>query len=237
MFIRALILLLLIAPVAEAQDSPAKVPVAPAEKSVTADDGREEASTIRVYQQRPLMKAGRLELGGLGGISMNDQAFVHVSSGISTHYHITEAWGIGASYNKYYRMRTGLEDVLTQEFGVFPERKFRDFYAGGEVTWSPIYGKMLVVESGIVHFDLYFVGGAGAMRTFTQGAEGDIRVSGNVGFGSRFALGSWAAITTQVRDYMYMETLQAGDFFFQDWVFHLGLSFFAPFEYDYRYPK
>ena len=81
------------------------------------------------------------------------------------------------------------------------------------------------------------LGGAGVMRTFTQGGEGDNRISGNVGFGSRFYLGDWASINTEVRDYIYMETLQSGDTIHQDWVISLGLSMFIPTTYEYRYPK
>jgi outer membrane beta-barrel protein len=220
------------------QTSPAKTaPKKKANKAKQAASDDTARSVVRVYQQIPLMKSGRIELGMTGGVSTNDQAFVHLNAGAAVRYHFTQQVSLGGTYHKYLRARTGLEESLTQDYGVFPERKFRDYYAGMDVAWAPLYGKMLALESAIVHFDVYLLGGGGVMRTFTQGGEGDNRISGNVGFGSRFYLGEWASINTEVRDYIYMETLQSGDTIHQDWVISLGLSMFIPTTYEYRYPK
>ena len=212
-------------------------PEGSAPKVAAKEKPQEEAGEVRVYQQIPLMKKGRLELGLISGVSVNDTAFIHLNGGAATRFHITQQWSVGASYHKYMRVRTGVEDTLTQEFGLFPERKFRDYYAGADVAWAPIYGKMLALESAISNFDVYMVLGTGVMRTFTQGTFGDNRISGNFGFGSRFYLGGWGSIQTEVRDYMYMETLQSGDALYQDWVISIGFSLFVPTTYEYRYQK
>ena len=197
----------------------------------------ENAGRVLVYQQNPLMKKGRADLSISSGVSANDQAFIHMNTGLGLRYHFSQRWSLAATYHKYFRGQTGLEDTLTQEYGIFPERKFRDFYAGLDVAWAPLDGKMLTLESAINQFDVYFILGAGVMQTFTQGLEGELRPSGNLGFGSRIYLTGWCSLNVEVRDYIYQESLARKDSIYQDWVMALGVSFFLPPTYEYRYPK
>ena len=198
---------------------------------------QDNTGTVLVYQQIPLMKKGRVDLALSTGVSANDQAFLHMNGGLGLRYHVTQRWSVAATYHKYFRSQTGLEDTLTQDFGIFPERKFRDFYAGLDVAWAPLDGKMLTLESAINQFDVYFVGGGGVMRTFTQGLDGEFRVAGNIGFGSRIYMNEWCSMNLEVRDYIYQEKLSKKDSIYQDWVMTLGVSFFLPTSYAYRYPK
>ena len=67
----------------------------------------------------------------------------------------------------------------------------------------------------------------GASCAFTQGLDGEFRVAGNIGFGSRIYMNEWCS-NLEVRDYIYQEKLSKKDSIYQDWVMTLGVSFFLP---------
>jgi outer membrane beta-barrel protein len=192
---------------------------------------------IRVYQQRPFMRSGRVEIMPSFGMSLNDLYRINLNAGATLNVHITNEIAIGASYHKYFQMALPINDTVESEFGVFPEHRNRDFYTGGHVSYAPIYGKFMLFQTGIVHFDAYLIGGAGMMRTYQRGAEGDSLFSFNAGVGSRMVFSQWCTFSFEVRDYMYFEPYKAGDGFTNDVIFQLGLSFFLPPHYDYRYVK
>ncbi len=229
MFTRLLLLTIFLTTPAMAQDKAASA----SEKAAM----KESTSTVRVYQQRPLMRKNRTELTPAIGMGLNDAVYVHLKAGLTTRYHIDEAFSVGATYFKYRRYTTEEEPNLTQNYGVFPMRIVRDYYAGADVAWNPFYGKGLLLEAAIIPMDAYLVAGSGIMRTFEMGHEGSNRFSWNIGAGARLGINGWCAVQFELRDYMYFEELGDQSSLMQDVAIHLGVSFFLPLDYEYRYPK
>jgi len=221
---------------------------APAMAQTSADGGGEGATAsgqadednwtpVRVYQQRPFMRSGRVELTPSFGMSLNDLYRLNLNAGATLNVHITNEIAVGASYHKYFQVDLPINDAVEEEFGVFPEHRIRDFYTGAHVSYAPIYGKFMLFQTGIVHFDAYLIAGGGMMRTYQRGSEGDSLFSFNVGLGSRMVFSQWCTFSFEVRDYMYFEPYKGGDTFTNDVIFQLGLSFFLPPHYNYRYVK
>ena len=89
----------------------------------------------------------------------------------------------------------------------------------------------------------------------------DIRVAFNVGIGLRVFITRWLAVFAEIRDYMYLEQLESLDValggsplsgtgrfdaatwtqssaaFINNVTTHLGLTFFLPFDFEYRLPR
>lgn len=231
------------APQAQAQEpTPAEAPAPPAgedppgEAPLDLAEDEEFLEQIQVFQQKPFMRKLRFELAPIVGLSVNDSLVLHYSVGAIGRFHINEQFAVGLSYRKYFHEDRGVVDDVENEMGVFPERRFRDYYAGAEFSYTPIYGKFMLFDA-IVHMDAYLTAGVGTMRTWEVGAEGENLVSWNIGVGTRLVLTEWLALNLELRDYMYIEPYRAGDSFVNDVVLHGGISVFMPFKHAYVYPK
>jgi outer membrane beta-barrel protein len=201
------------------------------------EDEEEFEEQIRVYQQKPFMRKLRFELAPMFSASFNDTLTHHISVGAVANFHVTDWLFIGGSYQKFFQTESAVFDEVQDSFGVFPERKFRDWYAGGHIGYVPLYGKFILFDAAIVNYDAYLIAGAGVTRTYTIGVEGENRVTGNIGIGTRLFITQWLTWNFEVRDYIYSEEFKAGDSLVNNVTFHTGLSFFFPFKYNYRYAK
>lgn len=192
---------------------------------------------IHVYQRKPFMRNLRLEITPIFGVAINETLTTQLAGGGAMSFHITDEISIGGSYFKAFHEKNSGFDEVEDSFGVFPEKKFRDWYAGGHVSYVPVYGKFILFGAAIVHFDAYLVGGAGVMRTYSVGSEGNNRISWNLGIGGRLFVTEWLTLNLELRDYMYIEEFKAGSSFMNNVTMHAGISIFAPFSYGYEYAK
>lgn len=196
-----------------------------------AQEGLEE--NIRVIQQRPFLRKGRVEVAPYFALVTNENLFWHLGAGGVINYHILENLSVGLQYTKYFSFERDLYQSVQDDFRVFPEKYELDFYAGGHVAYVPFYGKFVLVGSAIVHWDAYVIAGAGVTRT----SRSDWAVTGNFGAGTRLFLTKWLTFNIEVRDYIMKEEYLARSEIVNNVILHTGLSFFIPFGFDYRYPK
>jgi outer membrane beta-barrel protein len=197
----------------------------------SAQTGFEE--NIRVVQQRTFLRRGRVEVAPYFALSTNETLFLHLAAGGSLNYHILENLFIGASGVKYFSQETDLFQDVQDHFRVYPEKWELDWYAGGHVAWAFLYGKFILVNSLIVHYDAYVIAGMGVTRTSLS----DTAITGNFGVGSRIFLTDWLTFNLEVRDYLFQEDFKAGSRIVNNVMFQAGFSVFIPFGFDYRYPK
>ena len=209
----------------QAQAEPAAEPVV--EKAV-------DASSIRVVQQRPVIKSGRFELQVLGELSIADVMFRHYSAGANAYYHLDEQWAVGASYRHHFAEESTLLKDVTDKFEVFPERSVMRWSAAAEAAWTPIYGKLAFFDDDIVHFDMHLVVGAGVTQT---SRSADPRITGVLGFGGRLLVSSWFSVNMEVRDHIYVEDYNEGGQLVNNVALSFGFSVFFPFDHEYRFPK
>lgn len=223
--------------VAQATGEAAPAAEATAEPAMEVDLGDDFEEQIHVYQRRPFMRKLRFELAPTFAVAFNETLTHQFAVGANGTFHITDWLFIGGTYNKFFHSESSVFNEVQDAYGVFPERKFMDFYAGGHIGYVPIYGKFILFGTAIVHYDVYLVAGAGVTRTYTVGSDGENRVTGNFGLGSRLFLTEWLTLDFEIRDYIYNEEFKAGDSIVNNLMFQTGLSVFFPFKHSYRYAK
>ena len=202
-------------------------------KKLSDLSGLSPFSDIAVIQKRYLPKTHRFELFGGAQTILNDPFFVNFGLALRLGYNFRERWGvefIGSLLTTYERDVTkGLEDRrITTTSLVSPTH-----YYGLDVKWSPIYGKMTLINKKIVPFDLYFSLGAGETGT-NQGAEAPTL---HLGTGQIFAINKSFAFRWDISWNAYSSASGAdpsrGTSIYNNVFMTLGASWFFP-EATYR---
>jgi outer membrane beta-barrel protein len=203
--------------------------------SALAQDGDkdEEQKRVHVLEQRPFLHALRVELAPTFGYTVNEVLSEQLQTGGTLRFHINEQISVGGTYNHYFVSQSRRALQVQDEFELFPETSFPKWYAGGEINYTPIYGKMIVGGFTTVHWNAYLSGGAGVTKT---GAK-DPLFTTMIGAGVRFFVTSWLTINIECRDYIYSEPFKAGSDILNNVVMHTGLGLFIPFSYKYRFPR
>jgi outer membrane beta-barrel protein len=194
---------------------------------------KKDERDIYVLQQRPFLRALRLELSPQFGYTVNEPLFRYLQVASTVRFHINESWSVGGTYAHYFSDTSAATEKLQDEFALFPEKSLIQWYAGGEGSWVPIYGKLILFESWVVHWDAFLTVGAGVTKTWAP----DLRFTASVGVGTRIFLTSWLTLTLELKDYIYQEPFKAGDRLINNVVFHSGLSIFFPFTWEYKLQK
>jgi outer membrane beta-barrel protein len=188
-------------------------------------------SEISVIQRRFLPKTSRAQLfAGFSSI-VNDPWFNSLGLTAKGAYHFTEAWGIELTYSILSPSdRQSVQDLRNenqvQTSSIISTRS----YAGGAIIWSPIYGKVSLLNERIVPFDMYFGVGAGqtGLSAGTGGSTlhfstGQIyAITKSTGFRWDFTWNSFSALPPSGNKQS-----------FSNLVLNLGVSFFVP-EAKYR---
>lgn len=119
-------------------------------------------SEVSVMQKRYMPKSMRFQLFGGFAAQVNDPWNNVMGGNLRASFGITEAWGIEAtSYFLSYNSSQAAQDLYTnhnvnaKSFGVSTG------YTGGQVMWTPIYGKLSLLNKRIIPFDMYFSAGGG----------------------------------------------------------------------------
>ncbi|MCB9591306.1 MAG: outer membrane beta-barrel domain-containing protein [Sandaracinaceae bacterium] len=225
-------------------------------------EAREE---IFAVQQIYALRINRVELIPSYSTTLNDPFVSHSAISLGLNYWWTNVLAIGVNFLWY----EGLESESDLSF--FIRRSTRlavpvsayQFGAHLNFTYVPIYGKFSMFNEFIFQWDSYIVGGVGIMRTRpvpvvdpeVRNFDYDIRVAFNLGIGIRVFVSRWLAVFGEIRNYMYLEQLEALDVALGDdrllqetWTqdnpaftsnvsVHLGLTIFLPFDFDYRLPR
>jgi outer membrane beta-barrel protein len=198
-------------------------------------------------------KAGRLELGVTGNLSLNDAFFTKYFGGVRLGYHFTESISAAAYASTGLTSESGSAVVCSATAGCSEASESQLWQvpgriravAGLEAAWSPVYGKLNVVAEQVAHFDLSLVAGPDAIvhdqvlsrrdaeLLLASGGEPvtETAIGGHVGIAARLFLAEWLAARLEVRDYVYLVKVpnngSGGDL--QNQLFtELGVSVFFP---------
>jgi outer membrane beta-barrel protein len=220
---------------------------------------------IFAVQQIYALRINRVELSPSFAQTLNDPFVSHPAISLGLNYWWTNVLAIGVNFLWY----EGLESE--SDLNYFVRRSTRlavpvsayQFGAHLNFTYVPIYGKFAMFNEFIFQWDSYIVGGVGIMRTRPvpvvdpeiRNFDYDIRVAFNLGMGIRVFVSRWLAVFGEIRNYMYLEQLEALDValgeqrtnpetwtqdspaFTSNVTVHLGLTIFFPFEFEYRLPR
>jgi len=193
-------------------------------------------------------KAGRVELTATGNLSLNDAFFTKYFGGVKLGYHFSEhlstavhaAGGAAVKSNSAVvcSAARGCEDATSVMLRQVPGRI--RWLVGGELAWSPIYGKLNVLSERVAHFDLSLFAGPDLIA-YDEVLAKDVAlvrapgvattVGGHVGLGLRLFFTESIAARFEVKDYVYAVQVPNGGVGtdFQNQLFaELGVSFFFP---------
>lgn len=221
------------------------------------------AEQIYAVQQRFIIKDGRFEFQPYWNFTLNDQFVNHPGPGLAINYYITEVLAIGVNGNYYEPFN------VDQEFNAQVRRAARvavpltEYQWGANLNFSyvPANGKFAGFGDFIFHYDVYVVGGVGALSTRpipvidpdNRNFQFQPKLDFNAGIGLKIFFNRWFAAVLEVRDYIFLDTLEnleIDEFNPQDestWEgddsltnnvqAQLGVSIFIPFSFEYRLPK
>lgn len=161
-----------------------------------------DETEIGVVQNRTYTKAGKIEIGVLGGISMSDPFISVQTLGFDLGLNFSEYFAVHALVWKHFVSPSSALETFQQESQATTNTNYPEWYAGAEAVGSIFYGKLSVFVAKIIYYDLYLMGGLG--MTGTQSGND---LTPHVGIGQRFYVNNWLSICTDYRLQYYRETV------------------------------
>lgn len=167
---------------------------------------RSSDGEIEVVQNRMYAKRHRLTLVASAGTSSTDPFLDVKSVSGALGFHFSETLGLSAVYKKYLVSSSSylseLERGLVTGTASTANTNKPDSYYGGEIEYSPLYGKISLSGASIVHYDAHLLFGLGMTDT-----ESGKYLTPSVGFGPQFYLSSSLALRLDYRLAVYKETI------------------------------
>lgn len=211
-FAPALLLALAIAYPAQAADvlkpAPSPTPAVDEEEKVDVDGIKEkywargEQTQMGVVQNRTYSKERKFQLALLGGVSFSDPFLMLEQVGVSFGYHFNEYFAVHLMGWKYFHQDSSAATYFKQELGGVPNTNIPDFYLGGELSGSILYGKLSLVGKAIIYYDMHLLGGCGATKS-----ESGWYVTPHLGIGQQVYVTKWLSIAVDYRLQYYREDI------------------------------
>jgi outer membrane beta-barrel protein len=209
------------------------------------DRTRRLGDRIKSVQRKAFIKRNRHELNVNGGLSLNDAFYENFTVGGGYAYHITDQFALEGNF-KYFMppVRTDAVRIIRTTESATPVLVYSpQLSMTAEVQFAPVYGKISLMAESIVHFDVYIAAGFGAMMTEERrpGDGSPWRALGTWAIGTRIMTTEWLTVRLELRDAIYQDTRTASatrpnESAIQNLLtFNLGVSFFLPPTFDYRY--
>ncbi len=198
---------------------------------------------VKAVQRKGFLKQHRLQLTGFFSPSVNDAFYQKFGFGARLAYNFADSFAAGVRYTEYAQVQTQYRREAALAFNslLLASRPYRSVMAEG--IWSPVYGKVAVGGSSIIHFDLFLAAGGGlawsatSFDTTTRTGQG-AHLATEFGGGVRFYPASWLAFEAGVMATLYPDqtdpNVPAG--ITKIITATVGLSLFYPFGFEYVYP-
>lgn len=241
---------------------PAACPTIDMEKAAARDIKAQMYAVQQIYA----LRNRRFEINPYWSLTMNDQFVGHPGPGLAVNFYITNVLAVGVNGNFYAGLNTN------SDFNFQTGRAARVGEPVTEYAWNanlnflyvPAYGKFAGFSDFIFHYDVYVLGGVGAISTRPIAViDPDNRtfdfvpkISIHVGGGLRIFFNRWFAAMFEVSDYIFFDKLENptipdsiteaqnpdtwladGTSFTNNVQAQVGFSVFLPFTWEYRLPK
>ncbi|MDX2022207.1 MAG: outer membrane beta-barrel domain-containing protein [Deltaproteobacteria bacterium] len=237
-----------------AKKAPAAKPAVDAQAKAKA-----AASDIVVIPRRSFLKAGRLELQPLTGVSVNDVLIRHWGFGGDLNYFLSEVFAVGLQGMYFVKERTDREGLVGLQYNRIATINRYHWTAALNFTYLPVYGKFSLFNKYIMHWEGYISGGVGMTKTeiiprrsqdetFSTNA-----ITANLGAGGRLYVLDWLTFNVGLRDYVFNDKFEptsrvpgqdiatvkknADDQFKNNVMLYIGVGLYLPPSFNYRSPR
>ena len=200
---------------------------------------------IRPVSGHVFLHKGRFEISPLASVSLKDPFFTKYVFGAALLYHPWETVAIGVrgaysipTVSSVLNICSGagcgppiMNDITGRAPGEIT------LFAGADVYWAPIYGKISLLAEQFLHFDLYGLVGAAVVQyhgpTDTGGAA-MLAPAADIGLGARVFVNRWLTARAEIRDVAHFEELAGTNNLSQQHqlLVELGVSFFFPLSFS-----
>jgi outer membrane beta-barrel protein len=182
-------------------------PSAPADDEKVDVDGikekywaRGEQSQMGVVQNRLYSKEKKFQLALLGGVSFSDPFLTIQQLGFSFGYHFNEYISLHAMGWRHFTQDSSAGAFFRNELGGVPPTNIPEYFLGGELAASLLYGKLSLVGKAIIYYDMHLLAGGGVTQT-----ESGMYPTISVGIGQQVYLNKWFSISVDYRFQWYRE--------------------------------
>ncbi|MCP3139001.1 outer membrane beta-barrel domain-containing protein [Pyxidicoccus xibeiensis] len=149
----------------------------------------ENPGAVSAIQERQYRMHHELLLGV--GVLPADAFYKGLIGAVGYTYHFSDsfAWQVGRGMYSY-NVQTSLRRQLERDFDVAPTASaFEDqvqWMVGSDLVWSPLYGKTAFLNSSVLHFEAFLLGGGTVVKIDRQDG---FRPAVNLGLGVRLFSG------------------------------------------------
>lgn len=176
--------------------------------------------TERIFavQQIYALRNRRFELQPTVGISLNDPYVSHTGIGLAANYWITNVLAAGANFmfNQPFNGRSDVDLRASRSIGLVVPINEYQLLAQANFTYVPVYGKFLMFNRFIFHYDFYLMAGVGITRTRpipvvdpeVRRFDWQTAILFNAGIGLRVFFNRWIGFVAEIRNYIYPERLE-----------------------------
>jgi outer membrane beta-barrel protein len=162
---------------------------------------KENNTEVEVVQNRLYSKKRTFELSGfVGGVS-TDPFASDWSFGGSLGYHLNEYFALNLVYWKDNVSNSSTYNSFVASNGAVPNTDLPKSFKGAEIAFSPLYGKLSVLNQKIVYFDTHLLLGGG-IRELESGNAGSLLL----GIGEQIYLSKHFSLRVDYRLLRYTET-------------------------------
>jgi outer membrane beta-barrel protein len=162
---------------------------------------RGDENELGVVQNRLYSKSHKVELGFFGGLTSSDPFLNTKQLGGSLGYHISELWAVHALAWKSFTSPSSAQTELSKDLGgALPDTNEPQAFYGGEVGFSPIYGKLSLMGSSIIYYDFHLLAGGGATKT-----QSGTYMTPLAGLGQQIWVANWMSLRIDYRLMTYQE--------------------------------
>jgi outer membrane beta-barrel protein len=171
---------------------------------------------IYAVQQIYALRRLRFELNPYAGLTLNDQFVSHTAIGLATNFYITNVIGVGLNANVYFNSPSSFNSQTSRAARIGQSITEYQWNANANFLYVPVYGKFAGFSDFIFHYDIFLVGGVGAISTRpiavvdpdNRTFDWQPKVSFNVGGGIRIFFNRWFGVTAELRDYIFPDELE-----------------------------
>ncbi len=201
---------------------------------------------IKTLQRKSFMKIGRFEAEPHVGFVTNDPFIRRWLFGANVAYHPTEVFGIEVNFTFSPDLgdldKKAITTQIVDNNQVTPDISKIGWYASLNLQFSPIYGKLAVLDRQVINVDVFGAFGAGVVSTtddlevlqkvgdpVAEATRQQIHPALNFGGGLRIIFPPTIAVRFEARGLSYIEVLESTTLELKNNVtLLLGLSLFFP---------